>query len=118
VTAEYLLFRLREAGETLMALPGRGCFPAGLKSSMPEYLQTPQDEDSHKLDPKRSAEQKLEEGRPRPAPPSAAAISFMDETYEWVRLLPCISDLQRQTRRVVMLRSLAHPLSERADPSV
>lgn len=112
---KYVMRRLDEAGETLMALPGRGCFPGGYRSSMPEYLHLP-DSDSARINPYLSASRA---DRPRPQLPSSAAITHMDEVYlKWIPLLPARTDLEIRTRRLVLLRTLVFPLSEREDPHV
>lgn len=117
ITAEYLSYRLDRAGETLMSLPGRGCFPGGFRSGMPEYIHLPSDDDAnHKLNPLTSAS---DTDRPRPPVPSREAVSEMDVVYlEWLPLLPSETDLQRQAKRIIQLRSLVWPGSERQDPHV
>lgn len=110
---DYVIRRLDDAGETLMALPGRGCFPTGYRSSMPDYLQLPGDREASRLNPLYSADQT----RLRWPRPNGAAITRMDEVYmHWIPLLPAGTDLELKTRRLVLLRSLVWPMSEREDP--
>ena len=118
VTAEYVLYRLDRAGETLMALPSRGCFPSGYRSAMPDYLQLPDEdaESSHRLNPLLSA---TNTDRPRPPVPGRQDVTEMDQVYlEWLPLLPSATEVERQTRRIVQLRTLVWPGSERKDPHV
>jgi hypothetical protein len=112
----YVVERLDEAGKALMALPGRGIFPTGIRSSMPDYLQVPEDREAYRPNVFYSAS---EADRPRWTPPSSREISLMDEVYlRWIPLLPVRTDLELRTRRLVQLRSLVWPESEREDAHV
>lgn len=113
--AEYVQDRLNAAGEALMALPSRGCFPARIRSSMPDYIQLP-DGDTHKVNPLYSAR---DAEAPRPTRPTIAAITAMEEVYfEWIPLLPWDTALRIKKRRILLLRTLNWPESEREDPHV
>lgn len=96
-----VLARLDAAGETLMALPARGCFPASWGSS-PVWLQIP-----------------AGAAVPRFPRPAGRAITLMEEVYlRWIPLLPGESEHQRAIKRLVLLRTLNWPMSERGDPHV
>lgn len=96
--AETVILRLEEAGRTLIALPGKGCFPAREGSSWPAVVHD------------------FAEGygyhdvKVRPPVPSAQEITRMDEAYRWVGL---IDERLISHRKIVLLRSLVHPVSER-----
>ncbi|MEJ0015695.1 MAG: hypothetical protein WDN25_03865 [Acetobacteraceae bacterium] len=117
VDAAYVLRRLDEAGKTLMALPGRGVFPTGFRSSMPDYLHLPDEDFWHAgVNPHLSATQAEHQ---RPAPPSRAAVSAMDEVYfRWMPLLPSDTEMALRKRRLLLLRSLVWPGSGWDDPHV
>lgn len=100
LTAETAIDRLERAGETLMALPARGCFPAAFPTASLSHLIPRESE------------------LPRVPRPSARDVSRMDEAYGWVRLLPSATRLDVQRRRIVLMRSLVWPDSERPDPHV
>ena len=97
IDADYVVYRLEEAGATLLALPGTG-WTTRLRTSSLEIVRTA-----------------LEaygwgEARIRPAVPSAEKISRMDEAMSWIPLIP----LDRYVlRRVVGARSLVHPITDR-----
>lgn len=94
---EVVIYRLEEAGATLLAMPGTG-WSTRLRSSSLEIV--------------RSAIESYgwTEKRLRPAVPSAARISRMDEAMGWITLIP----LDRYVlRRIVGARSLVHPITER-----
>jgi len=97
-TAEQLVIaRLEEAGTTLLALPGTG-WTTKLRTSSLEIV--------------RAAIENYgwTENRVRPAVPSAARISRMDEAMGWIPLIP----LDRYVlRRIVGARSLVSPTTER-----
>lgn len=116
VDPEYVVARLDEAGATLMALPGRGVFPTGFRSSMPDYLQTPDGRDGYRVNPYYSASAAPD---PRPPIPGSKAIAEMEQVYfDWVPLLPWATTLQQRRRRILLLRSLMFPLSDREDRHV
>ncbi|HBK07841.1 MAG TPA: hypothetical protein DDZ81_18640 [Acetobacteraceae bacterium] len=97
IDADYVVYRLEEAGATLMALPGTG-WSTRLRTSSLEIVRTA-----------------LEaygwgEARIRPPVPSADKITRMDEAMGWIPLIP----LDRYIlRRVVGARSLVHPITDR-----
>lgn len=103
VDAAFVIARLEEAGETLMALPASGPSTRMRTAS---------------LDIVRSA---LEGygwasangsagGRLRPSAPSPAAITRMDQTLAWLGLIP---DGKYVIRRIVSSRSLKNPATGR-----
>ncbi len=97
IDAAYVIWRLEEAGSTLLALPPSG-WSTGMRSSA--------------LDIVRSAAESYGwgEGRLRPPVPSAAKITRMDVALGWIAHIP----LERYVlRRIVGARSLVHPVTER-----
>ncbi len=97
IDADFVVYRLEEAGATLLALPGTG-WTTHMRSSSLEIV--------------RSALEAYgwTEGRVRPPVPSSAKISRMDEAMAWIPLIP----LDRYVlRRVVGARSLVHPITDR-----
>jgi hypothetical protein len=105
-TAEYVAGRLEQAGRALLALPASRCMPAGMKSAWPEYVQTmweafnPDDTDAERRAADREAL--------RPGPPSARAISDMDEAYRWITLVDDVP-----VRKILLLRSLVDPMTDK-----
>ena len=99
VDADYVIYRLEEAGQTLLALPASG-WNTQLRTT--------------RIDVVRSA---LEGygwdrggGALRPAVPGADRIDRMDEALAWIPLIP----LDRYVlRRIVGSRSLVSPITER-----
>jgi hypothetical protein len=88
---------LEEAGASLLALPGTG-WSTRLRASSLEIV--------------RAAIESYgwTEKRIRPATPSAARITRMDEALGWITLIP----IDRYVlRRIVGARSLVHPITER-----
>ena len=98
MTAEEVISRFEEAGRTLMALPAKGCRPAGYGNGWPAVVHAMEEAYGYG------------EAEIRPPVPSAQAITRMDEAYGWVNLLP---DQRRSYRRIVLLRSLVHPVRDR-----
>lgn len=97
VDADYVIYRLEEAGATLLALPGTG-WSTRLRGSSIEIVRTALEAYG------------WEASRIRPAVPSAAKIDRMDEAMAWIPLIP----LDRYVlRRVVGARSLVHPITDR-----
>jgi hypothetical protein len=95
--AELVIYRLEEAGATLLALPG-GRASGRLPSAMPDVVHNPAEAYAW-------SDVKL-----RPAVPGAARIDRMDEALRWVSLI----DQNRYVlRRIVGARSLVSPLTER-----
>ena len=97
VDSAHVVARLEEAGRTLLALPGTG-WTTRLRLSQLEIVH--------------SARESYGWGeRPiRPAVPSAAHITRMDETFTWIQF---ISQDRYVLRRIVGARSLVHPISDR-----
>ena len=96
--AETVILRLEEAGRTLIALPNRHCFPASTGSSWPPIVHEAVEAYGYG------------EVEIRPPVPSAQAITRMDEAYCWVGH---IDARLTSHRKIVLLRSLVHPVSER-----
>ena len=95
--AKLVIYRLEEAGATLLALPGSG-WSTRLRSSSLEIVRAAIE--SYGWTAKRI----------RPPVPSAARITQMDEAMGWIPLIP----LDRYVlRRIVGARSLVHPITER-----
>ena len=95
--AEYVVYRLEEAGKTLLALPSAGFSPR-LRTSAWDVLRS-----------------SLEgygwsEARIRPAVPAARQITRMDEALSWIALIPRDRYV---LRRIVGARALVSPVTER-----
>ena len=93
--ADCLIARFEEAGATLLALPNRGpslamrgFWPPVVHEAIEAYGYTG--------------------ASLRPATPSAAMISRMDETWSWLNLLPNVAE-----RRIIGARSLVSPVTGR-----
>jgi hypothetical protein len=97
VDADYVIYRLEEAGATLLALPGTG-WSTRVRSSSIEVVRTALE--AYGWDP----------ARVRPAVPPADKIDRMDEAMAWIA---CIPDNRYVLRRVVGARSLVHPVADR-----
>ena len=95
--AEYVTYRLEEAGATLLALPNTG-YTTRLRTSV--------------LDVVRDTVEAFagEKGRVRPPVPPAARITRMDEALSWVALIP---PDRYVLRRIVGARALVSPVTER-----
>jgi Domain of unknown function (DUF6362) len=89
--------RLEEAGSTLLALPSTG-YSTKLRSSSLEIVR-------NAVEGYGWTEKQF-----RPAVPSAAKITRMDEALAWVLLIPVENYV---LRRIVGARCLVHPVSER-----
>lgn len=97
IDADFVVYRLEEAGATLLALPGTG-YTTRLRTSSLEIVQTALEAYG------------WSEARIRPAVPSAEKITRMDEAMTWIPLIP----VDRYVlRRVVGARSLVHPITDR-----
>jgi hypothetical protein len=97
VDADYVIYRLEEAGATLLALPDTG-YSTRLRTSSLEIVRNALEAYG------------WSEARIRPAVPSAEKITRMDEAMSWIPLIP----LDRYVlRRVVGARSLVHPITDR-----
>lgn len=89
--------RLEEAGAALLALPNTG-WTTKLRTSSLEIVRVAIESYG------------LSEARVRPAVPSAARITRMDEALSWITLIP----LDRYVvRRIVGARSLVNPTTDR-----
>jgi hypothetical protein len=97
IDADFVVYRLEEAGATLLALPGTG-YTTRLRTSSLEIVRTA-------LESYGWTETQI-----RPPVPSAERITRMDEAMSWIPLIP----LDRYVlRRVVGARSLVHPVTDR-----
>ena len=95
--ADLVIYRLEEAGATLLVLPGSG-WSTRLRSSPLEIVRAAIE--SYGWTAKHI----------RPPIPSAARITRMDEAMGWISLIP----VDRYVlRRIVGARSLVHPITER-----
>ncbi len=93
--AEWLVARLEEAGATLLALPRSG-YTTALRTTRLDTLAEPSGT---------SADQG---GRLRPAMPTSAAITRMDEAFAWLQLIPADRYL---LRRILGARALLNPIT-------
>ncbi len=93
----FVIYRLEEAGATLLALPGTG-YSTKLRVSCLDVMAAVVE----------AAGQ--DKARLRPATPSASRISRMDEALGWITLIPAD---RRVIRRIVGARSLVSPVTER-----
>jgi hypothetical protein len=98
IDAETVLYRLEEAGQTLLSLPARGPTTA-LRQTRHQYLAD-------------AVEAFAAEGDapPQIPIPSAARITRMDQALAWIPLIP---EANLVLRRIVGCRSLVSPLTER-----
>ena len=97
IDASFIVYRLEEAGATLLALPATG-YSTRLKVSHLEVVHEAQ------------AAYGWEAGKIRPPVPSAARITRMDEALGWIALIPKDRTV---LRRIVGARSLVSPVTER-----
>ncbi len=99
VDAEYVIYRLEEAGRTLLALPHSG-YSTRLRTSRHDIVQA-------------AAEAygwSNVDARLRPPVPSSPQITRMDEALDWIPLIP----IDRYViRRIVGSRALISPITER-----
>src|ERR1700760_1424555 len=97
IDPDFVVYRLEEAGATLLALPGTG-YSTRLRTSSLEIVRAA-------LDSYGSIEARIQ-----PSIPAAERITRMDEAMSWIPLIP----LDRyMLRRVVGARSLVHPITDR-----
>jgi len=97
IDSAFIVYRLEEAGATLLALPGTG-FSTRLRVSHLDVVQEAQ------------AAYGRQPGKIRPPVPSASRITRMDEALGWIALIP----RERYVlRRIVGARSLVSPITER-----
>lgn len=97
IDADFVIYRLEEAGATLLALPGTG-WSTRLRNSSLEIVRNALESYG------------WSEARVRPATPSAEKITRMDEALGWIPLIP---QDRYVLRRVVGARSLVHPVTDR-----
>lgn len=95
--AEFVIYRLEEAGQTLLALPDSG-FSTRMRTSGLDIVRDVAE--SYGWD----------NNRIRPAVPNAARITRMDEALSWVLLIP---QDRYVLRRIVGARALVSPVTER-----
>lgn len=97
--SEYVLYRLEEAGRTLLALPNTGP-TTHMRTSQYDVVQSAVEAYGwSKMDP-----------RLRPAMPGATQIARMDEALDWI---PRIPPDRYVLRRIVGARALVSPITER-----
>jgi hypothetical protein len=97
IDTDYVIYRLEEAGATLLALPGTG-YSTRLRTSSLDIVRTA-------LEAYGWTDTQI-----RPSVPSAEKITRMDEALSWIPLIP----VDRYVlRRVVGARSLVHPITDR-----
>jgi len=97
IDADFVIYRLEEAGATLLALPNTG-WSTRLRSSSLDIVRTALEAYG------------WTDARIRPLVPSAEKITRMDEAMSWISLIP----LDRYVlRRIVGARSLVHPITDR-----
>ena len=97
IDADFVVYRLEEAGATVLALPGSG-WTTRMRTSSIEIVRTALDNYGWNT------------ARIRPPAPSSEKITRMDEAMAWLSLIPqerCV------LRRVVGARSLVHPITDR-----
>ena len=97
IEADHVIYRLEEAGATLLALPGTG-WSTHLRQSSLDIVRTALEAYG------------WESARLRPAVPPADKIDRMDEAMTWLQLIPAERFV---LRRVVCARSLVHPITDR-----
>ena len=97
IDADYVVYRLEEAGATLLALPGTG-YSTRLRTSSLDIVRTALESYGWTAT------------QIRPHVPSAEKITRMDEAMSWIPLIPLETYV---LRRVVGARSLVHPITDR-----
>ena len=97
LNAEEIVARLEAAGATLMAMPRQG-YGTHLRQMKFDVVHTALETYG------------WQSAVARPAVPSAADISLMDEAFGW---LACIPETRYVLRRILGARALVHPLTER-----
>lgn len=93
----FIIYRLEEAGATLLALPGTG-YSTRMRVSQLDMVHEAQEAYGWAA------------GRIRPPVPSAARITRMDEALGWIALIPRDRFV---LRRIVGARCLVSPVTER-----
>jgi hypothetical protein len=102
VDAEYVIYRLEEAGRTLLALPNSG-YSTRLRTTRLDIVRSAIEGygwDSARKEP----------GRLSPAMPDATRVTRMDEALAWIPLIPRDRYV---LRRIVGARCLVSPTTER-----
>lgn len=102
-TSDRIVMLLERAGATLLSLPNTGCHPAGFRVAWPDFARAATEAYGY------------QHATRRPARPSAQAITEMDYAFSLVQLIPAD---RRVARRIVLMRALVYPISERVDPHV
>jgi len=97
IDAVFVTYRLEEAGETLLALPGTG-YSTRLRTSSLDIVRTALENYG------------WSESRVRPPVPSSAKITRMDEALSWILFIPLENYV---LRRIVGARCLVSPVTER-----
>src|SRR5271168_2961385 len=97
IDGPFVIYRLEEAGATLLALPGSG-YSTRLRVSQLDVVHAALDAYG------------TDRGRIRPAVPSAARITRRDESLGWIGLIP---NERFVLRRIAGARSLVSPVTER-----
>lgn len=100
IDSERVIFALERAGATLLAMRTTSPLPAPYRCALPAVLRDVYDTWDWK-EPASAVDN-------RPAVPSAAAVTAMDRTFQWLAFIP-----PRTVRRIVAIRSLVHPLTGR-----
>ena len=97
--AEYVRYRLEEAGRTLLALPNKGP-STQLRTTRHDVVQSAVEVYGWtRVD-----------ARLRPAMPTSSQVTRMDEALDWIRFIP----IDRYVlRRIVGARALISPITER-----
>ncbi|NKE43558.1 hypothetical protein HB662_02135 [Roseomonas frigidaquae] len=96
--AEVVQLRLEDAGATLLALPSRGCLPAGYRSNWPRVVTDAAEAHGYG------------EAGIRPPVPTARRVTQMDEAFGWLKLL---EPDRINHRRILLLRALTSPITGR-----
>lgn len=97
IDADFVVYRLEEAGATVLALPGTG-WSTRMRASSIDIVRTAMESYG------------WSGARIRPPAPSAEKISRMDEAMGWLSHVP---QDKYVVRRVVGARSLVHPITDR-----
>lgn len=102
VDADFVIYRLEEAGRAMLAMPNTG-YTTRLRSSALDVLHSA-------IDKKGWDSRNDQGGQLRPPVPDAARITRMDEAMAWIALIPPDRVV---LRRIVGARSLVSPVTER-----
>lgn len=100
---EIVIHRLEAAGATLLAMRTRSPYPGLYRCALPDVLRDVYDTWDWIELPGGTWD------TPPPAP-SAAAVTAMDRTWQWLGLIP---DARRVVRRIVGARALVSPATGR-----